>query len=110
MLKVKDWLDAEAVVLDNKPAPSSSNLPTVVCRILNAPNADTSGSFELTRARDSPPIPQGSVVTFLYRQISQATGQPSVAGGAPRIHRVHDPVTCDCCFCCSSGAVSDAPH
>ena len=29
---------------------------------------------------------------------------------APRIHRVHDPVTCDCCFCCSSGAVSDAPH
>lgn len=103
VLKVKDWLDAEAVVLDNRPAPSSSNLPTVVCRILNAPRADTSGSFELSRTRDSPQLPPGTIITFLYRQISQATGQPSVAGGAPRIHRVHDPSTCDCCFC-SPGA------
>ena len=99
VLKAKDWLDAEAIVLDNKPAPSVSNLPTVLCRVLNAPNADTSGTFELTRAREDSPLPPGTILTFCYRQISQDTGQPTVAGGAPRIQKVHDPATCDCCFC-----------
>ena len=102
ILKVKHWLDAEAVVLDNKPAPSTSNVPTVLCRILNAPHADTSGTFELTRAREGSQLTPGTILTFCYRQISKTTGQPSVAGGGPRIRTVHDPATCDCCYCNTS--------
>lgn len=106
LLKVKMWLDAEAEVLESRPAPTASNLPTLRCRALNAPNADTSeaASFEISVPRDFAPPPAGSIVTFRYRQISQVSGQPTVAGGGPQLGRVHDSATCDCCFCSASRA------
>ncbi len=79
--------------------PAASNLPGLLCRVLNAPRADTSGTFEISVGRDSKPLAPGTVVTFQYRQIAAATGQPSVAGGAPRLLRVHEASTCDCGFC-----------
>lgn len=99
VLKLKQWLDAEAVVLDNRPAPEASKLPTVVLRALNAPHMDNTSLFEIAVSRESRPLPPGTIVTFIYRQISKASGQPSTAGGAARIDKVHDSETCDCEFC-----------
>ena len=99
VLKLKQWLDAEAVVLDNRPAPDASKLPTVVLRALNAPHVDKTSSFEIAVSRESRPLRPGTIVTFLYRQISKASGLPSTAGGAARIDKVHDSAMCDCEFC-----------
>ena len=104
ILKVKDWLDAEARLLEYKPAPAARNLPTVRCVALNAPNVNPSTSFELTVGRGeeerwAKAVREGAIVTFTYRQISKVSGQPTIAGGGPRLHRVHDRTTCDCYFC-----------
>ncbi|EOD37146.1 hypothetical protein EMIHUDRAFT_225838 [Emiliania huxleyi CCMP1516] len=48
VLKVKQWLDAEAVVVGHKNAPSTANLPTVKVQAINAPNADPSTTFDLS--------------------------------------------------------------
>jgi len=103
VLKVKQWLDAEAVVVGHKNAPSTANLPTVKVQALNAPNADPSTTFDLSVSREEQPhfphFPLGTTVTFRYRQISDLSGVPQTAGGAPQIVRIHDPLICDCCFC-----------
>ena len=103
LAKVKLCLDAEAVVVGHKNAPSTTNLPTVKVQALNAPNADPSTTFDLSVSREEQPhfphFPLGTTVTFRYRQISDLSGVPQTAGGTPQIVRIHDPLTCDCCFC-----------
>ena len=63
VLKVKQWLDAEAVVVGHKNAPSTANLPTVKVQALNAPNADPSTTFDLSVSREGtatlPTLPVG---------------------------------------------------
>ncbi|EOD05123.1 hypothetical protein EMIHUDRAFT_220211 [Emiliania huxleyi CCMP1516] len=116
VLKVKQWLDAEAVIVGHKNAHTTGNLPTVLVRALNAPNASPSIEFELSVERPSPEalkqrtlledlqlrFPVDTIVTFVYRQISKGSGAPTIPGGAPKIMRVH-PFDCDCCVCRPEG-------
>ena len=92
-LKVKRWLDAEAEVISYKPAPTSHNLPSVLCRALNTD--DSHSTFELAISRESKPPCKGTIVTFRYREISRVSGQYRDKS----LEKIHDPQVCDCDFC-----------
>ena len=91
--KVKRWLDAEAEVLEFRPAPTSNNLPSLLCRALDPLPRETP-TFELSWSRELAPPAVGAIVTFVYRQL-QVNGKLSNA----RLTRVHDPASCDCFHC-----------
>jgi len=95
VLKVKEWFDAEAMVIGFGRAPTNHNLPILWCRPLMdtlPPNA-SSARFELTWSRERPPLPVGTIVTFEYRNI-QADGTCF----GRRWARTHER-DCDCEVC-----------
>ena len=95
LLKVKRWHDAEAKVVEFRPAPRSENLPSLLCQVVDGSSIprDTP-RFELSWSRERTPPPNGAIVTFRYRQL-QRDGKLSNA----RLVRVHDPASCDCFHC-----------